>query len=83
MEEIRVDLIIEPGTPFEFLEKGKMYVISARNLLSHLTKQINAEGGYVEIKQRIDGNFSVKCWAKSKELSELMTNIIVQSSISQ
>ena len=60
MNEIRIDLIAEPGTPFEFLSKGKHYASVLRIALNPIAEHIIAFGGYVTLKQRIDGNYALQ-----------------------
>jgi|GEM_PF-5709368 len=74
--EIRIDLSVEPGTPFSFIESGKLYVDRVQKCLSDIAEEINDNNGYVEIRQRKDGNLSVFCYAVSKELSQRMEKLI-------
>lgn len=81
MEEIRIDLEIEPGTPFSFTQDRNNYVENIRFVLSSIKDEIIQFGGYVTLRQRKDGFISVKthCFDSKdvlNKMNELMTSIL-------
>lgn len=79
MTEIRVDLIIEPGTPSKFLNSSESdaIILSIRKHLSFMADEIGS--GYVEVKQRKDGNYGFTCHAPTMEIIRKMDKVIADA----
>lgn len=77
---IKFEIIIEAGTPSKFLNNGKIVADALQKHLCHLEEHINSFGGYVTIKQKNDGNYTIQPHCTDRVTLEEMDKIIINLS---
>ncbi len=76
MNDIKIEITIEPGTSTELIQKGNQYAEKIRHVLQPIAYELMHSGAYITLKQSKDGGFSLQAHGNNKEILDKAEDLI-------